>query len=1086
MTVKGPGDFLGELRLGRQLTTVAQVAIGGLTLLLGLAYLLAGPLIGSLGGWRALVALLVMMIVLSATLANLLELLGGSAERTGIYGLIEETLGAGAGFAAGWSVMAGYIGLLAGLMREAGAHANLYPGIVPYPWLAHVVGPLLLIVLITMQIYRVLPRSEWQRPALIGIGLALLVLALLALPHFHGTLLSAGARRSSADVLRGAAWLSLTFAALEAVLAGRRQIRQPHRRLPPALVACLGAAALLLAAVIVLVAGLTAVGGLPELALTTALAGDVAGLQWFGGLLALLALGLAANVALMTGVRQINSLSLHGLLPPQLRRISGHFKLPPLPFLAILVMTLPLIPLASTGWLVSLAAGLFLVPVVLLNLAAIISRRSEPERRRPFSIPLYPTVPVVGVAGALILLFSLPLGALLGGALFLVAGGAAFLAYGRRHRIEAQEGVLVFGREARETDRPEVYRVLVPLGAGSQRGLTLEIAAALAHQLGGEVIPLQIILTPDPLAIEEGRRLARERNTLFQWSTRMAARRGVEVTPITRLARSVPEGILDTADEESANLILMSWAVHGNDEEAVTGSVLDPVVRRAPCDVAVVAYHGGLGAENAAGEEGGPKLKRLLVPTAGGPHAPLATQMALLLAREFEAAAEVVFVASNEAEESDLEQGEERIRATMRAIHQQEQMLKGGEGLREVAIESRVVRAEGVVEGIAEAGEECDLVLVGSSEESLIDQLLFGTVPEQVARACPSPVVMVKHFRGLSRFWLQRLWDALYAALPSLSRAERVEVYKAVRRGARPDVDFFVMIGLSAIIAVYGLMQDSSAVIIGAMLVAPLFTPILAFSLAIVQGDIQLLRLAVESALKGILLAVGLAFVLALLSPLTAASHEVAARTQPNLFDLAVALASGAAGAYAIARKDVAAALPGVAIAAALVPPLGVVGIGLAMGSAQIAGGSLLLFLTNLVAITFAGSIILLLLGFRPTARVEREARLRLGLIASVVLLLAVSVPLALVFTSTIRQSQTQQTVSRVLDEQLAANPNFKLVSFDVTRRQSEIDVTATVYASQTVPASFAEQLSQAISADLGHPIHLHLVSIPVLEIQQP
>jgi uncharacterized hydrophobic protein (TIGR00271 family) len=1086
MTVKGPGDFLGELRLGRQLTTVAQVAIGGLTLLLGLAYLLAGPLTGLLGGWRALVALVVMLIVQGATLADLIELLGGSGERTGIYGLIEETLGSGAGFAAGWSVMAGYIALVAALARQAGVHASLYPGWVFYPWLAYVVGPLLLAVLITMQVYRVLPRSEWQRPALVGIGLALLALTLLAAPRFQGSQLSAGGRIASTDVLRGAAWLSLTFAALEAVLAGRRQIRHPRRRLPPALVACLVTAFLLLGTVIVLTAGMAAAPGLPELALTAALAGKVTGLRWAGGLLALLALGLAANVALMTGVRQMNSLSLHGMLPPQVRRIRGRFKLPPLPFLGILVVALPLMLLASTAWLISLAAGLFLVPVFLLNLAAIISRRNEPERRRPFVVPLYPTAPLVALAGGVIFLLSLPLGALLGGVLFLAAGGVAFLAYGRQHRIEAQEGVLVFGREGREAYRPDHYRVLVPLGVGSQRSLTLEIGAALAHQLGGEVIPLQIIITPDPLAIEEGRRLARERNTLFQWSTRMAAKRGVEVTPITRLARSAAEGILDTADEESADLILMSWVVHGGEEEVVTGSVLGPVVRRAPCDVAVVAYHGGQAAESGAAENGGLKLKRILVPTAGGPHAPLATQMALLLAREYQAAAEVVFVASNDAVASDLEQGAARIQATMQAIHQQEQRLKGGEGLGEVATESRVVRADSVVEGIAEAGTDCDLVFVGSSEESLIDQLLFGTVPEQVARACPTPVVMVKHYRGLSRFWLQRLWDALYAALPSLSRAERMEVYKSVRRGARPDVDFFVMIGLSAIIAVYGLLQDSSAVIIGAMLVAPLFTPVLALSLAIVQGDIQLLRLAVESALKGILLAVGLAFVLALLSPLAAASHEVAARTQPNLFDLAVALASGAAGAYAIARKDVAAALPGVAIAAALVPPLGVMGIGLAMGSAQIAGGSLLLFLTNLVAITFAGAIILLLLGFRPAAREEREARLRLGLMASVVLLLAVSVPLALVFASTIRQSQTQQAVSRVLEEQLASNPSLELVSFDVARQQGEINVTATVYARQTIPASFAEQLSRAISADLGHSIHLNLISIPVVEIQPP
>jgi uncharacterized hydrophobic protein (TIGR00271 family) len=645
---------------------------------------------------------------------------------------------------------------------------------------------------------------------------------------------------------------------------------------------------------------------------------------------------------------------------------------------------------------------------------------------------------------------------------------------------------------------------LVPIGKGVERNILLGLATTLASQTDGEVIPLQVIPITDPLAIAEGRRIAHERNTLFQWSTRVASKSGVPTFPITRLARSVHEGILDTADEERCDLILMSWPIQSARQDFRMGRVLDPVVRQAPCDVAVVAIHpdrlkdGGSplmpsqeeGLEGGEMAEGRPLLhmNRILVPTAGGPHAPLATRLALLLARKTGATTETVYVARPDATEEDLATGQVYIEQTLSAMREQmrdmSEVLDGFEDVEDIHIESRVVTAESVVQGIAQAGAESDLVFVGASDESLIDQVLFGTLPEQVAWACPSPVVMVKRFRGLRRFWLQRVWNALFGALPTLSRQEQMTVYRQVRRDARPDVDFFIMMGLSAIIATYGLLQDSTAVIIGAMLVAPLFTPILAFSLAIVQGDIRLLRLALESALKGVALAIGLAVFLAGLSPLRLVTHEIAARTSPNLFDLAVALASGAAGAYAVARKDVAASLPGVAIAAALVPPLGVIGVGLAMGDPQIAGGGGLLFSTNLIAITLAGSVTLLLLGFRPTPRADREVRLRHGLVVTLALLAVIAIPLGVVFVDSVQESRLGRTIDQVLRLQLEEATNLEVVDFTFEHRGEQIEISATVYARGPVSDRTVEIARDQLSTALDRPVHLHIMSISVEDLE--
>jgi uncharacterized hydrophobic protein (TIGR00271 family) len=309
-----------------------------------------------------------------------------------------------------------------------------------------------------------------------------------------------------------------------------------------------------------------------------------------------------------------------------------------------------------------------------------------------------------------------------------------------------------------------------------------------------------------------------------------------------------------------------------------------------------------------------------------------------------------------------------------------------------------------------------------------------------------------------------------------------------VRRDARPDTDFFIMMGLAATIATYGLLQGSAAVIIGAMLVAPLFTPILAGSLAIVQGDIRLVRLSLEAALKGIALAIGIAVVLTALSPLRTLTIEISSRTSPNLFDLAVALASGAAGAYAVARKDVATALPGVAIAAALVPPLCVIGVGIAIGDPRVTAGSILLFVTNLIAITLAGSITLLLLGFRPAAGAEREARLRLGILTFLILLTAITIPLGIIFVNAAQTYQTEQIIERVITEELGPHSDVTLVAFEHEKDGDELIIQAEVFTTSSLDETLGYELSQALRNSLNQAVTLRLIAVPVqeLEIHQP
>ncbi len=210
-------------------------------------------------------------------------------------------------------------------------------------------------------------------------------------------------------------------------------------------------------------------------------------------------------------------------------------------------------------------------------------------------------------------------------------------------------------------------------------------------------------------------------------------------------------------------------------------------------------------------------------------------------------------------------------------------------------------------------------------------------------------------------------------------------------------VRFFTLLVLSTIIAAGGLISDSAAVIIGAMIVAPLMTPMMGAAFGIISGNGRTAVIAVLTVGIGVVVVVAIAALMARLVPTgERITPEELARTSPRLLDLVVALAAGAAGAFATGRDDVSDALPGVAIAVSLVPPLAVVGITLAAGRGDLAEGAFLLFFTNFVAIVLAAVIVMTVMGYAAVARsLTGHGSRRAATLVIAVALVAVIVPLA-------------------------------------------------------------------------------------------
>jgi uncharacterized hydrophobic protein (TIGR00271 family) len=263
--------------------------------------------------------------------------------------------------------------------------------------------------------------------------------------------------------------------------------------------------------------------------------------------------------------------------------------------------------------------------------------------------------------------------------------------------------------------------------------------------------------------------------------------------------------------------------------------------------------------------------------------------------------------------------------------------------------------------------------------------------------------------------------------------------------GRDPYVRFALLMVLSVTIATGGIVTDSTATVIGAMIVAPMMTPIMAMALAVVTGDGRRIGRALLTVLAGVAIAVVLSWFFAELSRtvVTVASNgQVSGRIAPRTADLIIALASGAAGAFALSRANVSDALPGVAIAISLVPPLSVVGVMIANGDPSAAVGAMLLFVTNLLAILVAGGGLLAIMGYGRAALGHRTSReRRRAAIVIALATLAVLVPLSITGIRAGTRSILETSVTSQVRRAIAGSP-VELKSVSSTNDTVEVVLT--------------------------------------------
>ena len=316
-----------------------------------------------------------------------------------------------------------------------------------------------------------------------------------------------------------------------------------------------------------------------------------------------------------------------------------------------------------------------------------------------------------------------------------------------------------------------------------------------------------------------------------------------------------------------------------------------------------------------------------------------------------------------------------------------------------------------------------------------------------------------------------------------LSPDKRKNVIDEVTPSASPGFDFFLLVVLSCSIATLGLITDSPAVIIGAMLVAPLMSPIIGIGLASMTGNATLLRNAISALLRGALLAIALATLMTLFNnqlpffSIQELPKEVLARTRPTPIDLVIALAGGIAAAYAMTQPNISAALPGVAIATALMPPLCTIGIGIALGRWDVAGGATLLFITNTVTIAFASVLVFFLRGFSSDLRIKNH-RFPRSLVLAALLTVLLLIPLSYFSLKFFKEASENRLINSVVANEVRSLGGAELVELNVNRNGTSLDMLVTIRTGSALHYEQVVSLQKAIVDGIHQPVSLKVSQV--------
>lgn len=445
-----------------------------------------------------------------------------------------------------------------------------------------------------------------------------------------------------------------------------------------------------------------------------------------GGLLSTVS---ALNATIYSSSRVSFAMGRDHNLPPVFSRIHTTFRTPYGSLHVSSVLVISMILLLPIEDIASSADIMFLFLFIFVNLALIHIRKKSPNLLKGYKSPLFPLFPVMGIltqSVLIIIMFSYSPRSFFISLLWIGTGLSIYYGYARQ-REKAEKGPKVLIEE-KDLARRE-FNIVLGIETREEVAPLTYLALLMAREAEAEIFVTHVILLPPQTPLNVGKQFIEEKRKLLKIADELGEKHGVPVSINISVSHQIYLGILDSVLENEADILLLgSGKVTARNK--ILGRVLDPLIQQAPCDVGIMKIKG----------EG--KIKRILVPTAGGPNAKLALKWAFWLARQNQGKITLFSVIQDE---------KKRKRAEGCLAETKKELARKGK-----IITEKIICASNILEAILEESKDYELVIIGASKEGLWKRLRFGTIPEKLTRSSPVSVLVVRKFEGAILSWLRR------------------------------------------------------------------------------------------------------------------------------------------------------------------------------------------------------------------------------------------------------------------------------------------------------------------------------------------
>ncbi|MGD8612405.1 MAG: amino acid permease, partial [Desulfobacterales bacterium] len=451
----------------------------------------------------------------------------------------------------------------------------------------------------------------------------------------------------------------------------------------------------------------------------------------FGGLLSTVS---ALNATILASSRVAFSMSRDKMLPLSISKIHSQRRTPHIAIAVtgmIMLIIALLFPIQVIG---SAASVMFLLTFTLVNLSLIALRRKFPEMKGGFRVPLYPLTPITAIALNMFLAvyqFNFDPRAWYITIAWIIVGLFIYFIYFEKTTAAEMPQVLEVQQTA--STKQHNYRILIPLHNPDHVVPLMRLAVPIAKAHNGEIIVLGVINVPKNLPPYEGMRYVHHKTPLLKKAIQYGNAQGVDTRSAVRIAHQVWDGILQTAETEEAALILMGWKGYTSTRDRIMGEVTDKVVRHAPCDLITVKLLGDR------------PIRRILITTAGGPHASLAAEYVGIYRAAEACEVTCCYVVQPDAGEKDRQVAYRWIHKTVRLTN-----LEG-------KVTMRLLEGKRVATSLVKASPDYDLIVLGASREGIFSNVLFGEIPEKTARYSKTQVMIVRRYEGPVKSIIKRI-----------------------------------------------------------------------------------------------------------------------------------------------------------------------------------------------------------------------------------------------------------------------------------------------------------------------------------------